>query len=219
MRIQLFIPCYVDQFLPHIGLASARLLEDLGCHVDYPVDQTCCGQPAWNVGCREEAGRLAERFTHVFSGEDPIVVPSGSCAAMVCETTPLAHRVVELSQFLVRHQAQIKARFPHRVAMHDGCHALRELGIGPEPRELLSAVAELELVELPQATECCGFGGSFSVDFAAVSASMADLKLAAEVDYLVTTEPSCLLQLDGRRKATGSGPKVLHLSEVLTADD
>ncbi len=219
LQVDLFIPCYVDQFLPSIGLATLRLLRELGCEVRYPAGQTCCGQPAWNAGCKEQANQLAQRLSRVFDGEAPIVVPSGSCAAMVHETTSLGDRVVELSRFLDQQGARIQARFPHRVGIHDGCHALSELGIGPEPRRLLTAVGGIELVELPNAAECCGFGGGFSVDFPAVSAGIADAKLTAEVDYLVTTEPSCLLHLAGRRARLGKGPRLLHISEVLTADD
>jgi L-lactate dehydrogenase complex protein LldE len=232
MRVALFIPCFVDLLAPRIGLATARLLAGLGHEVVYPSDQTCCGQPALNAGRLADAACLADRLCQVFAAARPdvVVAPSGSCVAALRKEGParlgLDHAVLgrlrELSEFLVEQDAlDLGARFPARVTWHDGCHALRELGVRDGPRALLGAVRELELVETPAAEECCGFGGTFAVKAPEVSAGMGARKVdaveATGADYVASTEPSCLLQLDGLLRRRHSRVRTIHLAEILAA--
>lgn len=237
MQISLFIPCFVDQLAPAVGLAMATVLERLGHTVVYPAAQTCCGQPAFNSGYQREACQVAEHFLKVFADAEVVAVPSGSCAAMVRKFYPglfaetdrlgdvaaLANRTFEFSELLADHLSvtDVGARFPARVTYHDGCHSLRELGIRDAPRRLLGNVAGLELVEMDEAESCCGFGGTFSVKFPQVSTSMAGVKLAsvqrAEVDCVVSADPSCLMQLRGYFDRQQAGIRCLHIAEVLAA--
>ena len=236
MRVSLFIPCYVDQFYPQVGLAMAELIESLGHAVDFPAAQTCCGQPAFNAGCVDEARSVAERFVACFRDADTVVVPSGSCAAMVKTfygelfaghsladaAARLGGRTWELATFLMQKLGVVDfgARFPHRVTYHDGCHGLRELGVREAPRQLLRAVAGLELVELEPAEQCCGFGGTFAVKFPQISTAMAEVKCTAiaktGAEYVISGDPSCLMHLEGYLKRQGSAVRCLHFSEVLT---
>jgi L-lactate dehydrogenase complex protein LldE len=224
--VDLFVPCFVDLFASEVAVATARLLRRAGCRVRYPRGQTCCGQPAFNAGFPREARRLARRWRRLFARSKCVVTPSGSCAAMVSRFFPEllgpgGPPVFELSQFLVDELGAIEfgARFSGRVGWHDGCHPRRELGIEAAPRRLLGAVEGLELVELDEPDRCCGFGGTFAVDYDEVSRAMADRKLesvrAASVDALVSTESSCLMHLKGRIERVGGGPEVLHLAEIL----
>ncbi len=185
-RVSLFVTCMVDQLFPKVGLAMANVLERLGYPVDFPENQTCCGQPAFNSGYRSEARTVARHFLKTFEDCETIVVPSGSCTAMVThhfaelfdkdpETLARVHslekRVWEFSAFLtqVAGVEDVGARFDGVVTFHDGCHALRELGVKDAPRRLLAKVRGLELREMMPAEECCGFGGTFSVKFAELS--------------------------------------------------
>ena len=207
--------------------------------VAFDERQTCCGQPAFNAGFRDEARRVARHFVEVFEGTtaDAIVVPSGSCTAMVHQIPSLfekgpwrarAERVVErtheLSTFLVNvlERDDLGARFDGRVAWHNGCHGLRELGIKEEPRRLLENVRGTELVETAGDERCCGFGGTFSVKMPEISVSMLDTKLEHlrqhEVDAVVSGDLSCLLQIGGRLRRTGSRIRTLHLAEVLAGE-
>jgi len=235
MRVSLFIPCFVDQFFPQIGTNIITLLEKLNHEVDYPERQTCCGQPAFNAGFCGESREAAEAFVDCFRDTQTVVVPSGSCAAMVkihyrelfkdtdlfdtvCE---LGDRTWELSEFLVKvlGVTDLGARFPGRATFHDGCHGLRGLGIKESPRELLRHVRELELIEMDEAESCCGFGGTFSVKFPRISTAMAQVKCASIEEtgarYVISNDPSCLLHLQGYIDRQGKPIKCLHLSEVL----
>jgi L-lactate dehydrogenase complex protein LldE len=235
-RVALFVTCVVDQLFPRAGMAMAETLEYLGCRVEFPADQTCCGQPAFNSGWRDEARAVASRFLDVFRGYDYVVTPSGSCAVMVSrhfaelfaaeparllEADTLAARTYEYSRFLTRvlKVDDLGARFPHKVTYHDSCHALRELGIRDEPRQLLRAVEGLTLVEMEPPEECCGFGGTFSVKFPAVSSAMARTKIDAILrsgaEYVVSIDSSCLMQIGGALARQGSPVRTLHLAEVL----
>lgn len=229
VRVALFVPCFVDLFFPQVGVASLRLLEHLGVEVDYPQQQTCCGQPLYNAGDREQASELAARFCRIFAPYDAIVCPSGSCTSMVQHHYPsligdrsVSHRVFELCDFLVRELGveQLGARLAGRAVLHVGCHGLRQLGSAESAGRLLQNVADLTLVEVPSETWCCGFGGTFAVKYPEVSTAMAQRKLepilAAEVDYLLSTDSSCLMQLGGllsRHQLTR--PRPLHVAEVL----
>jgi len=180
-QVSLFIPCFVDQLLPQIGLDMACVLRRVGYQVAFPEGQTCCGQPAFNTGYWQEAKPLAQRFVEVFRSAEVVVCPSGSCTTMVRnfypellatsdirnEATELAKRVFEFSEFLVKqaHVSDVGAFFPHKVVYHDACHALRELHLKQEPRELLANVQGLELVEMLYSEDCCGFGGTFAAKF------------------------------------------------------
>ena len=239
MNVSLFIPCFVDQMVPQVGLAVATVLERLGHSVEFRAGQTCCGQPSFNAGYWEEARAVAIRTLDVFAGAEAVVGPSGSCVAMLrvfypqlLADTPhetaaldLAARTFEFGEFLVKKLGvtDVGARFPHRVTYHDGCHGLRELRVKEEPRQLLRAVRDLELVECDEPESCCGFGGLFSVKFPMVSTAMAEVKggslARTACDYIVSSDPSCQLQLDGwlakQAAHDGSRPRTIHLAEVL----
>src|SRR5262249_40577532 len=193
-RVSLFVTCIVDQLFPKVGLAMAEVLERIGCEVDFPEAQTCCGQPAFNSGFREEARQVARHFLSVMSGSEYVVVPSGSCASMITHhfedifqkehrnleaARALAPRVWEFSSFLteVAQVEDVGAELHEVVTYHDSCHALRELNIKQGPRRLLRNVRGLELREMDVAEECCGFGGAFSVKFDEVSGGMARTKI------------------------------------------
>ncbi len=234
-RVALFVPCFVDQLGPQIGLDMARVLRRIGCEVEFRPQQTCCGQPAFNTGYWQEAVPLAEHFVRVFAGAEVIVCPSGSCTAMVrafypellaasplrVEAEALRGRVFEFSEFLVKvaKVADVGARFPHRVTYHDSCHALRELRLKEEPRELLRRVGDLELLEMPYAEECCGFGGMFSVKFAMISSAMGETKAqnidATRAEYVTSADSSCLLHIEGILRRRKSGVRAIHIASIL----
>jgi L-lactate dehydrogenase complex protein LldE len=235
-RVSLFVTCMVDQLFPNVGMAMAGVLERLGYQLDFPEDQTCCGQPAFNSGYRAEARTVARHFLKVFDKAEYVVVPSGSCTAMIThhfaelfqkepETLERVHalekRVWEFSSFLtqVAGVEDVGARFNEVVTFHDGCHGLRELGIRSAPRRLLSNVRGLELREMMPAEECCGFGGTFSVKFAELSGAMVRTKIDAIVSTgastVVSLDPSCLMQIQGALSRAGSGIRTMHLAEVL----
>lgn len=235
MKVSLFIPCFVDQMMPQAGLAVANVLRHLGHEVEFRASQTCCGQPSFNAGFWDEAKQVAIRAIEVFDTADVVVGPSGSCVAMMrvfypelLADTPhetaaldLASRTFEFGEFLVEKLGvtDVGARFPHRVTYHDGCHGLRELRISEAPRKLLAAVEGLELVECDEPESCCGFGGLFSVKFPMISTAMAEVKggslARTEADYVVSSDPSCQLQLDGWLSRNGKACRTIHLAEVL----
>ncbi len=193
MRISLFVPCLIDQFFPQIAVSTVRVLRKLGVEVAYPEAQTCCGQPAFNMGYHDEAKKLAERFIRIFSDAEYIVTPSGSCGSMVRVfyptlpiheelKEPLEHvrkRTYELSEFLVNvlKVTDIGAAFSGRVTYHDSCHLLRELNVKDPPRLLLRNVKGIDFVEMEESNSCCGFGGSFSVKFPEISTAMVEEKV------------------------------------------
>ena len=237
-RVSLFVTCIVDQLFPKVGIAMADVLERLGYQVEFPENQTCCGQPAFNSGYRAEARIVARHFLETFEGCERIVVPSGSCTSMVVhhfaelfgkepETLARVHalekRVWEFSSFLteVAGVEDVGAYFPATVTFHDGCHALRELGIRSAPRRLLAHVRGLELREMLPAEECCGFGGTFAVKFAELSGAMARTKIEAILQTgastVVSLDPSCLMQIQGALSRAGSSVRTMHLAEVLAS--
>ncbi len=240
MKVALFITCFNDLLYPDVGKAVVAVLERLGHEVVFPEGQTCCGQIHYNTGYRDECVPLVRRFDRAFAGFDAIVTPSASCAAMVRHhhATVAAHsgdpglsasvaqvspRVYELSEFLVDvlGLTDVGASFPHSVAFHPTCHSLRLLQIGDRPRRLLEAVRGLELVELPGATECCGFGGTFAVKNADTSVAMGEDKVAAIVgtgaEVLASADTSCLMHLGGLLSRGGSTVRVMHLAEILAS--
>ena len=226
----------VDQLFPKVGMAMASVLERLGYQVDFPEGQTCCGQPAFNSGYRAEARVVARHFLDTFESSETIVVPSGSCTAMIVhhfaelfrkEPATLARvhslekRVWEFATFLtsVAGVEDVGARLEDVVTYHDGCHALRELQIRDAPRRLLAHVRGLELREMQPIEECCGFGGTFAVKFAELSAAMAQTKIEAILRTgartVVSLDSSCLMQIQGVLSRTGSNIRTMHLAEVL----
>ncbi|MCC6291279.1 MAG: (Fe-S)-binding protein [Bryobacterales bacterium] len=238
LRVTLFVTCIVDQLFPKVGLAMADVLERLGYQIDFPEAQTCCGQPAFNSGFRDEARGVARHFLDTFEGDAPIVVPSGSCSAMcghhyaelfqddpaqMARVKAVSSRVYEFSRFLtdVARVDDLGASFPHTVTYHDSCHALRELKIKAGPRQLLSKVRGLTLKEMDAAEECCGFGGTFSVKFPGVSGGMAQTKLDSILrtgaSHIVSIDSSCLMQLQGVISRQGLPLQTVHLAEVLAS--
>jgi L-lactate dehydrogenase complex protein LldE len=225
VRVQLFATCLGDLFLPDAVADAEALLRAAGHEVVFPPGQTCCGQPAFNAGHRKAAARVARRFAQAFSRELPVVCPSGSCATMVAHYLPElvgveSFEVYELSAFLAAtpgDTVSLARGGARRVAYHDSCHLLRELGVRAQPRALLRA-AGADVVELERPDLCCGFGGTFSVRQPEVSVAMADDKLADAqrigAEALVTADPGCLLHLRARAARTG-GPRVLHLATAL----
>lgn len=237
MKITLFIPCYIDQFNPEVGISVVKILEKLGHQVEYPEEQTCCGQPAFNSGLWDEARAVAEQSLKVFKNAEVIVTPSGSCGAMLrvfypplfkdtplaAEAKSLAARTFEFSEFLVHKLGvtDLGASFPGKATFHDGCHSLREMNLREEPRKLLKHVRGLELVELNPAATCCGFGGTFAVKYPMISSAMGDGKCAAidetGADYVISLDSSCLMHINGMMAKKGSKTRGLHLAEVLAA--
>ena len=223
MRVSLFVTCFNDTLFPQTGRATVRLLERLGCEVDFPLEQTCCGQMHMNSGYAREGAALARRFGRVFAGAEVVVTPSASCAGMLRHQLVEAEGppVYELSEFLVDflRVEDVGAYFPHRVTFHPTCHALRELEVGDRPFRLLRAVRGIELVELPEARECCGFGGTFAVKNAAVSAAMLADKVRGVLDtgaeVVCAADNSCLMHIGGGLSRQRTGVRAMHLAEVL----
>ncbi|MGV9787958.1 (Fe-S)-binding protein [Streptomyces sp. NPDC003435] len=246
MRVALFLTCVNDTLYPDTGRAVVRLLKRLGVDVDFPLAQTCCGQAHYNTGYRHETEPLARHFADVFAEYDAIVTPSGSCAAMVRELyprlgeraraegrgealadvlAPVVPKTYELTEFLVDvlGVTDVGAAYPHKVTYHPTCHGLRSLGLGDRPRRLLEEVRGLELVELPGADECCGFGGTFAVKNAGVSAAMgADKMRNAEstgAEVLCAADNSCLMHLGGTMSRAGSVVRPVHIAEILASTE
>jgi L-lactate dehydrogenase complex protein LldE len=242
VKVALFVTCFNDLLFPEVGQAVVRLLRGLGHDVDFPADQTCCGQMHFNTGYRDACVPLVRRFSETFDGYDAVVTPSASCAGMVRHAYPivarhavdrgldatlptaveeLIPRVYELTEFLVdvAGVTDVGAHFPHRVALHPTCHSLRLMALGDRPRRLLSAVAALTLVDIPGADECCGFGGTFAVKNADTSVAMGrdkvDAILSTGADVLTASDTSCLMHLGGLLSREGSPVRVMHLAEIL----
>jgi L-lactate dehydrogenase complex protein LldE len=240
VRIALLVTCLNDAVFPEAGIATETLLRRLGHEVVFPTGQTCCGQMHWNSGYRREALRLVRRTVDVLEPYEVVVCPSGSCTAMIREqyaraaavsgddallraVTALRGRVFELSELLVDRlgSEDVGAELHARVVYHPTCHSLRSLGVGDRPYRLLRAVRGLELLDLPRADECCGFGGTFAVKNADTSAAMGEDKAAAVrasgAEVLVAGDRSCLMHIGGVLARDGSPVRAMHLAEVLAA--
>ncbi|HJT36630.1 MAG TPA: (Fe-S)-binding protein [Pirellulales bacterium] len=244
-RVGLFIPCYIDQLYPEVGLATVRLLERFGVTVDFPEAQTCCGQPMANTGCTEAARPLAERFLSIFRPYPYVVAPSGSCVAMVRHHydeylsgrpgfDDLKQKTFELCEFLhdVLHIEKVDGRFPHRVGLHQSCHGLRELRLGSSSElvgqahnkaaRLLASLDGIELTSPRRPDECCGFGGTFAVAEEAVSCMMGldriEDHLQAGAEVLTATDMSCLMHLEGLIRRRAAPLRVMHIAEILAGD-
>ena len=238
LRASLMVTCLNDLFFPEVGVSIVRLLRRLGVRVDFPEGQTCCGLPLFNSGYHREAAKVAARTVGLFAGSEHVVVPSGSCAWMVKHEYPglmpdkaaraaaegLAARTYELSQFLVNvvGVSELTAAVRGRVTYHDSCHLLRGLHEAEAPRRLLGRLAGVELVELPGADECCGFGGSFAVRLAEVSAQILDKKLknveATGAACVVACDAGCLMQMGGGLRRRGSKVRAVHLAQLLAGE-
>jgi L-lactate dehydrogenase complex protein LldE len=222
MRVALFVTCLGDTLFPDAPKATVAVLERLGHEVVFPRDQTCCGQLHLNSGYRDDAVRLARRLAGVFAGYEAVVSPSSSCVGAVRELVPELP-VFELSEFLVQRLGleDVGATFPHRVTYHPTCHSLRVTRVGDAPLRLLRAVRGLELAELPDATECCGFGGTFAVKNAETSTAMAIDKCRAVVstgaEVCTAVDGSCLLQIGGALSRQDVPVRTLHLAEILAS--
>lgn len=242
MRVGLFLTCVNDTLYPRTGQATVALLERLGCDVDFPLAQTCCGQMHWNTGYGRQVEPLVRGFAETFAGYDAVVTPSGSCGAMIRDNHPraaersgdpaladavaaLVPKVYELSEFLVDvlGVTDVGAYFPHRVAYHPTCHSLRLMRLGDRPTTLLRNVRGLDLVDLPGAEECCGFGGTFAVKNPDVSAAMGADKLrnaeSTGADVLCAADNSCLMHLGGLLARRTGSVRTLHLAEILAATE
>jgi len=244
-KIGLFIPCYVDQLYPHVGMATVRVLEQCGYDIDFPAAQTCCGQPMANTGCTEETRPLAERFLRIFGGYDYIVAPSGSCVAMVRHHydeylagwpgfDELKRKTYELCEFLtdIARVDHFGHRFPYRVGLHQSCHGLRELrlasaseligGAYSKTGDLLRQIDGLELVDLKRPDECCGFGGTFAVNEEAVSCMMGQDRIhdheQAGAQVLTANDMSCLMHLDGLLRRGRKPLRVMHVAQILAGE-
>jgi L-lactate dehydrogenase complex protein LldE len=224
VRVALFITCFNDTLFPETGRATVTLLERLGCDVDFPLEQTCCGQMHGNSGY--DAGPLLERFGRVFAGAEAIVSPSASCVGFVRERLPDGGPpVYELSEFLVDVLGadDVGASFPHRVTLHPTCHSIRALQIGERPQRLLRAVRGIDLVELGEARECCGFGGTFAVKNADTSMAMLGDKLRHVLDtraeVCTAVDTSCLMHIGGALARSRIGMRTVHLAEILAAEE
>ena len=235
--VQLFVTCLIDTLQPEIGKAVVRVLEHVGQKVVFPAQQTCCGQPPFNAGMRYEARKLAEHTIQVFEENPaPLVVPSGSCAAMIRHGYPelfahdpiwlprakeLAARTHEFTEFLVD-VLKIKdlgARYPGKATYHSSCHLLRDLGVDTQPRVLLENVSELEMIELPHAADCCGFGGVFSVEHPEISAEMLKRKISnveeTAAPLVIVCDTGCLIHIHGGIHRERKPQQVKHIAEIL----
>ena len=245
MTVGLFVPCYVEQFYPHVAIATLELLEKHGCDVEVPLDQTCCGQPLANAGFEASTDGLVDRFTDVFGKYDYVVSPSASCVVHVVDHhhappgdvkqkqqfSLVRKRTYEVCQFLydVLGVQSVDASFTHRVGLHMGCHGLRSLRLGPDTelvedqpdrvRELLGSVKGLTLVDLVRPDECCGFGGTFAVGEEAISVRMGNDRLADHkaggAEFIASTDMSCLMHLQGLSTRSGAPTKFVHVAEIL----
>lgn len=235
--VQLFIPCFVDQLYPQTGMNTVKILEHCGIKVTYNPQQTCCGQPAYNAGYFDEARQVAQKFIKDFQSDDCIVSPSGSCTGFIRLGLPILFdnhtqtisaqatkaKAFELTEYLINHHLgdKIHAKFHAKVAYHDACGALRECGIKAGPRQLLSRVEGLELVEMDECETCCGFGGTFAVKFETISIAMAQTKVQSAIKagaaYITSTDVSCLMHLQGYIDKHQLPIQTIHIADILAS--
>lgn len=237
MKVTLFVTCLIDTFQPNVGKATVELLERLGCEIEFPESQVCCGQPAYNSGYVSEAKEVAKNMIRTFENAEYIVTPSGSCATMFQEyphifhgdvewegpAKRLAEKTYELTQFIVEvlQVEDVGARLNGKATYHTSCHMTRLLGVKEAPFTLLSNVKGLQIEHLPNAQNCCGFGGTFSVKMMQISEQMVDEKVQSVeqtgADYLIGADCGCLMNIGGRIERLGKEVKVLHIAEVLNS--
>lgn len=237
MNVQIFVPCFVDQLFPQTAFNMVKVLEKSGCTVDYNPNQTCCGQPAFNAGFWDESKDVCSKFLKDFSGDDFIVAPSASCVGFVRnyymkmfensshhnDIKHLQKRIYEFSDFMVNvlNIDNVGASLHTRATYHDSCAALRECKIKKEPRQLLSNVSGLQLLEMEDVETCCGFGGSFAVKFEPISIGMADQKvnnaLKTGAECIISTDMSCLMHIDGYIRHKKINLQAMHIADVLAS--
>ena len=237
MNVAIFIPCFVDQFFPGTAFNMIKVLKKAGCTITYNANQTCCGQPAFNAGFWEESKSVCTKFLKDFKDAEYIVSPSASCVGFIRNyysklfdnssehntVIRLGEKTFEFSEFLIKVLGveDIGAKLPGKATYHDSCAGLRECKIKTAPRQLLQQVNGLELVEMEDVETCCGFGGSFAVKFEPISIAMADQKvthaLATGAKYLISTDLSCLMHLDGYIKNKGYDLQTMHIADVLAS--
>ena len=233
-KVAIFVPCYIDQFFPHVAQAMVEILDRLGVKVDFPPEQTCCGQPAFNSGAWDEARKVVRPFAKAFEPYDWVICPSGSCTAMARvffehlfpddpSITNVGKCVVEFTEFLVNvlGVTDLGAKFPHKVTLHIGCHGRRELGIVNQPVELLKNVKGLTYCPLPQMEDCCGFGGTFSVKFPNISLDMGRTKVKnikeSGAEIVCSIDSSCIMHFGGIMQLDPEMKKIktMHIAEIL----
>jgi L-lactate dehydrogenase complex protein LldE len=237
-RVSLFVPCFVDQLMPEVAVDTVKVLRRIGCEVEFPQDQTCCGQPAFNTGYWNDARPCAERFVSVFRRAEFLVCPSGSCTTMVREFYPellngspmrdesfaLGSRTFELTEFLVKVAGvtDVGAVFPHSVTYHASCHGLRELHLRDEPLQLLRKVKGLKLLDMLRSEECCGFGGTFSTKFESISIAMgeskADSVAVTGAEFVTAIDSSCLMHVQGILGRRNARARTIHLASILARE-
>ena len=236
IKVALFVTCLVDMFRPTIGFAAIKLLEEAGCQVHVPIDQTCCGQPAWNSGDRKDTIEIGQQVINSFEEFDYIVAPSGSCAGMLRNHYPdlfanvpewreraqnLAAKTYELTSFLtdILGVTKIGVKLDKKITYHDSCAGLRELGVKAQPRQLLESVEGLNFQEMKDCETCCGFGGTFAVKYSDISNSIVFEKtnhiIDSDADLLLAGDLGCLMNIAGKLKREGSRIEVRHVAEVL----
>ena len=236
LNVALFVTCLVDLFRPSVGFACVKLLEDAGCTVHVPVNQTCCGQPAWNAGDKQDTREIAEQVIKAFEGFDYVVAPSGSCAGMLKKhyvelfagdpawqerSIAFSKTVYEITQFLtdVRKVKSVSVQLKNHATYHDSCAGLRELGISKQPRKLLDSVKDLKLTEMKDCETCCGFGGTFAVKYSDISNSIVTEKCEniteSKAKLLLAGDMGCLLNMAGKLKRQNQDIEVRHVVEVL----
>lgn len=238
LKTHIFVPCFIDQLYPQTAVNMVTILKQVGCTVEYNPNQTCCGQPALNAGFWNEAYDVAKKFVADFANKEQVVCPSASCVGFIknhykellgtdVNSSVLEHlqnHIYEFSEFLVDHCdiSNLTAQLEGKAMYHDACSALRECQIKEAPRLLLSKVKGLELVENPNSEVCCGFGGTFSAKFEPISVAMAEKKveeaLDLSVDYIISTDLSCLMHLQGYIEKKKIPLKTLHLADVLVGE-
>ncbi|MBK8711779.1 MAG: (Fe-S)-binding protein [Niastella sp.] len=237
MRVQLFIPCFIDQLYPQTAFNMVKVLEKAACEVNYNTNQTCCGQPAYNAGFAGDSKAVAQKFLKDFEGSDYIVAPSASCVGFVRNYYPdlfdntashnevknIGNRIFEFTEFLIKilKIEKFGASLPVKATYHDSCAGLRECKIKEEPRRLLNQVQGLELVEMEDNETCCGFGGTFAVKFDPISIAMAEQKIGHAMDtgatHLISTDHSCLMHIDGVIKNKKLSLECMHIADVLAS--
>jgi len=237
MRVQLFIPCFVDQLYPHTGMNMVRILEKLGCVVTYNTKQTCCGQPAYNAGYHNEAKSVGSKFLHDFHDNTYIVSPSGSCTGYIRNcysqlfenssehnlSIQVQNNTFEFTEFItnILKTDRIGATLNGKATYHDACGALRECGIKNAPRRLLANVTGLEMVEMAECETCCGFGGTFAVKYEPISVGMAQVKVKSALEtgakFIITTDVSCMMHMQGYIDNNNLPIRTLHIADVLAS--
>ena len=235
MKVAIFIPCLTEHMYPETGLSMVKVLRHAGIEIEYVHGQTCCGQPAFNAGYRDEIIPIAERLIGLFKGKDYVIAPSGSCTAMVRvfyreldidaalrdDLDDLCGRIFEFCEFMVdvAKVDSLGGRFPHKATYHDSCHLSRELGVVAQPRKLISSIADIDFVEMKDSDACCGFGGMFSAKFGQLSTEMVARKceniVESGAEYVIGADAGCLMNIGGYLRKNHLSPQTMHIADLL----